>query len=233
MPKRSLLALAFAALAWTTLPASAQTPVDTLGRIKAAKAINVAFAGDSIPYAFVGKDAAPTGYSIDLCKKVITGIGRAVGEPNLKVNWKVGTTAERLAMVAGGKADLECGNTTPTIARMKTVDFSNLVFIDAGYATYDVYRECAAHGWTALMGDKRATFTHKVKGRKSVEISARTSSRSAATYIGRPPSGCLRRAKPIAISTRRRYSASSRCSTIRSPTMSTGCPVERRSPCAS
>ena len=45
----------------------------------------------------------------------------------------------------------------------------NLVFVDAGYATYDVYRECAAHGWTALMGDKRATFTHKVKGRKSVE----------------------------------------------------------------
>ncbi len=45
----------------------------------------------------------------------------------------------------------------------------NLVFIDAGYATYDVYRECAANGWTALMGDKRATFTHKVKGRKSVE----------------------------------------------------------------
>jgi phage terminase large subunit GpA-like protein len=45
----------------------------------------------------------------------------------------------------------------------------NLVFIDAGYATYDVYRECAAHGWTALMGDKRATFTHKVKGRKSIE----------------------------------------------------------------
>jgi hypothetical protein len=45
----------------------------------------------------------------------------------------------------------------------------NLVFIDAGHATYDVYRECASHGWTALMGDKRATFTHKVKGRKSVE----------------------------------------------------------------
>ncbi len=43
------------------------------------------------------------------------------------------------------------------------------VFIDAGYATYDVYRECATHGWTALMGDRRATFTHKVKGRKSVE----------------------------------------------------------------
>ena len=46
---------------------------------------------------------------------------------------------------------------------------ANLVFVDAGHATYDVYRECAKQGWTALMGDKRATFTHKVKGRKSVE----------------------------------------------------------------
>jgi phage terminase large subunit GpA-like protein len=45
----------------------------------------------------------------------------------------------------------------------------SLVFVDAGHATYDVYRECAARGWTALMGDKRATFTHKVKGRKAVE----------------------------------------------------------------
>ena len=45
----------------------------------------------------------------------------------------------------------------------------NLVFTDAGHATYDVYRECASRGWTALMGDKRATFTHSMKGRKSVE----------------------------------------------------------------
>ena len=32
----------------------------------------------------------------------------------------------------------------------------NLVFVDAGYATYDVYRECAKRGWIALIGDKRA-----------------------------------------------------------------------------
>jgi phage terminase large subunit GpA-like protein len=45
----------------------------------------------------------------------------------------------------------------------------NLVFLDAGYSTYNVYRECAIRGWTALMGDKRATYTHKIKGKKSVE----------------------------------------------------------------
>jgi len=33
--------------------AEAQTAPSTLGRIKAAKAINVAFAGDSLPFSFV------------------------------------------------------------------------------------------------------------------------------------------------------------------------------------
>jgi ABC-type amino acid transport substrate-binding protein len=128
--KITVLVAAFTALAGLALPAAAQAPADTLGRIKAAKAINVAFAGDSMPFSFVGKENQPAGYSIDLCKKVIAGIGRAVGDPNLKVNWKVGTTAERLAMVAEGKADIECGNTTPTLGRMKTVDFSALIFVD-------------------------------------------------------------------------------------------------------
>jgi hypothetical protein len=38
---------------------------------------------------------------------------------------------------------------------------SNLVFVDAGYNSFEVYRNCAQRGWTALMGDNRTTFTHK------------------------------------------------------------------------
>jgi glutamate/aspartate transport system substrate-binding protein len=52
--------------------------------------------------------------------------------PELKVNWMPGGVAERLQMIAGGKADLECGNTTQTLARLADVDFSNLIFIDGG-----------------------------------------------------------------------------------------------------
>lgn len=40
----------------------------------------------------------------------------------------------------------------------------NLVFVDCGYSTYEVYSHCSEHGWTALMGDKRNTFTHRPKG---------------------------------------------------------------------
>jgi glutamate/aspartate transport system substrate-binding protein len=105
---------------------------NTLGKIKAAKAINVAFSGDSLPFSFVGPNNEPAGYSIDICKRVIAQIGRAVGEPNLKINWMVGPVADRLAMVASGRADLECANTTQTLARLANVDFSNLIFIDGG-----------------------------------------------------------------------------------------------------
>jgi hypothetical protein len=39
----------------------------------------------------------------------------------------VGTVADRLSMVASGKADLECANTTETLTRLANVDFSNLI----------------------------------------------------------------------------------------------------------
>ena len=112
--------------------ALAQQAPNTLGKIKAAKVINVAFAADSLPFSFVGQDKAPAGYSIDLCKRVIARIGQAVGNPDLKVNWIAGSTAERLQMVQSGKADLDCANTTQTLGRLANVDFSSLIFVDGG-----------------------------------------------------------------------------------------------------
>ena len=112
--------------------AAAQTGPNTLGKIKAAKAINVAYSPDSLPFSFKGNDGQPAGYTIDLCKRVIAQIGRAVGDPNLKVNWIAGTVTERLQMVASGRADLECANTTQTLSRMANVDFSSLIFVDGG-----------------------------------------------------------------------------------------------------
>lgn len=103
-----------------------------LARIKASGAITVAYSPDSLPFSFTGPDNAPAGYSIDLCKRVIAQIGNTIGQPNVKVNWVAAQTPERLQMVASGKADLECANTTQTLARLANVDFSSLIFIDAG-----------------------------------------------------------------------------------------------------
>lgn len=130
--KRILIGLLASAILVAT-NAVAQPASSALARIKAAKAINVAVSTDALPFSFSGPDTKnePVGYSIDLCKRAIAQIGRAVGEPNLKVNWINGTTPSRLQMVAEGKADLECANTTQTLSRLANVDFSNLVFVDA------------------------------------------------------------------------------------------------------
>jgi ABC-type amino acid transport substrate-binding protein len=128
---KRLLAGALLATALSATTAFAQQP-DTLGRIKAAQVINVAFAADAPPFSFAGPDRAPAGYSIDLCKRVIARIGQAVGNPGLKVNWVAGSVSERLQMIQSGKADLDCANTTQTLARLANVDFSGLIFVDAG-----------------------------------------------------------------------------------------------------
>ena len=131
MPKH-LLATAFVATALIAAGAAAQSSSDTLAKIRAAKAINVAYSADALPFSFNGPNNEPAGYSIDLCKRAIAQIGRTVGEPNLKVNWRAGSVTERLQMVASGGADLECANTTQTQARLGNVDFSNLIFVDGG-----------------------------------------------------------------------------------------------------
>ena len=129
---KSILVSLIAAAAVVAGHAAAQALPNTLGKIKSAKAINVAYSPESLPFSFTETNGQPAGYSIDLCKRVIAQIGRAVGEPNVKVNWLPGSVTERLQMVATGRADLECANTTQTQTRLANVDFSNLIFLDGG-----------------------------------------------------------------------------------------------------
>ena len=126
------LLLLLAAASVLASPVHAQKGPDTLAKIKAAQSITVAFSGDSLPFSYVESDNQPAGYSIDLCKRVIAAIGRAVGIPEIKVNWVVDTVPNRIALIASGKADMECANTTQTQSRLKQVDFSNLIFVDCG-----------------------------------------------------------------------------------------------------
>src|SRR5205823_9329247 len=120
---KSIMFVVVLVLSLIAAGADAQRGPDTLGKIKAAKSINVAFSGDSLPFSYVGEGNKPAGFSIDLCQRVIAGIGQAVGEPNLKVNWIVGTAAERVQRVGAGKADMDWANTTVTHTRLKDVDF--------------------------------------------------------------------------------------------------------------
>ena len=111
--------------------AQAQT-ADTLKKIRDSKSISLGYRTDSPPFSFAASDGQPAGYTVDLCKRVVAGIERALGGGNLTVKWVPVTSANRFDQVASGAIDLECGNTTVTLSRQERVDFSNMTFVDGG-----------------------------------------------------------------------------------------------------
>ncbi len=155
--KRSSLTILLVAVLLPLCAQAQQRIPDTLAKIKAAKSITVAFSGDSLPFSYIETNNQPAGYSIDLCKRVIAGIGRAIDMPDLAIKWVVDTVPNRIAMVASGKADLECANTTQSLSRMKDVDFSSLIFVDGG--GFLVRADSSINGFGDLSGKSIAVTT--------------------------------------------------------------------------
>ena len=71
----------------------------------------------------------PVGFSIDICRKVVTAIRDRLGLKSLAVRLVPMTPATRIPLVANGSIDLECGVTTHTLERQKSVAFSVTTFV--------------------------------------------------------------------------------------------------------
>jgi glutamate/aspartate transport system substrate-binding protein len=100
-----------------------------LKKIKDTQTIGVAYRTDAVPFSFE-ENKQPTGYSIELCRRVVGAIEKQLGLKELKIRWVPVTVQNRFTAVAKGDADLECGSSTVTLSRMKEVDFSSYIFVD-------------------------------------------------------------------------------------------------------
>jgi glutamate/aspartate transport system substrate-binding protein len=126
--KMSLIALGAAFLLSSAMPAfSAESMV--LERIKERGSINMGHRESSVPFSYIGSDGKPQGYSIDLCMKVIEAVKAELEMPNLEVNLVPVTSQTRIALMANGTIDLECGSTTNNLTRQKQVDYLPTTFI--------------------------------------------------------------------------------------------------------
>jgi ABC-type amino acid transport substrate-binding protein len=122
-----------AALAIAVLVATAVQAQGIDGRLKkiaATKTITIASRTDATPFSFVDEKKQVAGFSIDLCKQVVKSIQSQLKLPNLEVKWLPVTVQTRFAAITSGKADMECGSTTVTLTRMKTLDFSSYIFLE-------------------------------------------------------------------------------------------------------
>jgi ABC-type amino acid transport substrate-binding protein len=105
-------------------------PKDTLARISQTQTLTLGYREDSKPFSFKGSDGNPTGYSVDVCKRVAAAIQAQLKLPKLELKWVPVTVATRMQAVNDGSVDLECGTTTRTLGREQQVDFSNTTWVD-------------------------------------------------------------------------------------------------------
>ena len=128
----------------------------TLKTINDRGTILIGVRDSSIPFSYLNKAKQPIGFSVDLCHGIAADVAAALNvdllEPDAPA-WQKGVriiyvpvaSDERLPKVVSGAVDLECGSTTATDERAKTVAFSPVFFLagtkllvrkDAGITSY-------------------------------------------------------------------------------------------------
>jgi len=95
-----------------------------LDRIKQSGRIVIAHRESSVPFSYVGADKKPVGYAVDLCLKIAEAVRKKLELKTLTPEFVQVTPANRIAMVADGKADIECGSTTNNTERREKVAFT-------------------------------------------------------------------------------------------------------------
>src|SRR5262245_12449716 len=112
-----------------TSPAFAQQLDATLKKIRDSKTITIAHLTDALPFSYV-EGNQPAGYTVELCKRIVSSIEQQLKASPLTVKWVPATSQNRLELVQKRQVDMECGSTTATLSRMELVDFSSPVFVD-------------------------------------------------------------------------------------------------------
>ncbi len=134
------LILAALLLASPALAEEGEPLTGTLQVIGQRGTIRVGYRETAPPFAFLNPGKQPVGFSLDLCRAIAADVAVALNRdllPNDAPAWQTGIRIQlvpvaaeaRLPMLVDGRIDLECGSTTATAERAKTVAFSPVFFL--------------------------------------------------------------------------------------------------------
>jgi ABC-type amino acid transport substrate-binding protein len=110
------------------VPVQAQELTGTLAKARATGAVTIGYRESSVPFSYLNARKEPIGYSIELCRSLVSSIEDAVNK-SLAIKWVPVTSDSRIDAVVSGKVDLECGSTTSNLERQKRVSFSPTMFV--------------------------------------------------------------------------------------------------------
>jgi glutamate/aspartate transport system substrate-binding protein len=113
-------------------PVLADDLTGTLKKIKDSGAITIGNRESSVPFSYLDEHGTPTGYSVDLCNRVVEEVKKTLSLPTLKVQYMTVAPAARIPLLSNGTIDLECSTTDRTLTRMRQVAFSVPTFVIGG-----------------------------------------------------------------------------------------------------
>ena len=94
----------------------------TLDKIAESGEIVVGHRESSVPFAYLDDNQQPIGYSIDLCMKIVDAVSEELGK-EISVKYVPVNPKTRIALMANGTIDLECGSTTNNLTRQEQVEY--------------------------------------------------------------------------------------------------------------
>ncbi len=110
----------------------AQDSEGTLEKIARTGEFVIGYRTDASPLSYENADGQPSGYSVDLCRRIAAGVKAHLGKEDIEVKFVRVTSDERISAVVTGKIDIECGSTTVTLSRQEQVDFTLPTFVTGG-----------------------------------------------------------------------------------------------------
>jgi len=119
-------------LALFSLSSQSAKAASTLDKINESGTIRIGFRPSLPPMSFLDQSDQPAGYSIDLCKKIVTSVKTKLGNKDIAVEYVPVTSADRFEALTGNRIDILCGATTKTLERAELVDFTQLIFATGG-----------------------------------------------------------------------------------------------------
>jgi ABC-type amino acid transport substrate-binding protein len=115
-------------IAFLASPLSARELTGTLQQIKKSGQMRIGYRISEPPMSFLDKDGNPTGYSVDICKGIVSEIENKIGT-GLTIEYVPVTADGRFKALYDNKIDILCGSTTKTLSRSELVDFTQLTFV--------------------------------------------------------------------------------------------------------
>ena len=125
--KKQFVALAALAVSLASGTAFAQLN-DTLAKIKSSGTVNLGVR-DSSGLGFTVGGGKYVGFHTEMAERIIDDLKKQLGT-DLKINYQVITSQNRIPLLQNGTIDFECGSTTNNVARAKDVSFAVTTYVE-------------------------------------------------------------------------------------------------------